>query len=176
MPGLRIAPALLGLAETPPELVGRPRVLRPVVPAERLVVRRAVARGRFDDVVFTQDHRDLQVPRSGRRIILRARHAPDQRTLPEPARRISVRRDPAADEIVVSDGGKSDSANLQEIFASDAVVALMDPVYPVYADSNVVAGRSGPADASGRYAGMVYLPCVAENAFQPALPDRHVDL
>src|SRR6266704_313521 len=82
----------------------------------------------------------------------------------------------ALDEIFVSDGGKSDSANLQEIFASDAVVALMDPVYPVYADSNVVAGRSGPADASGRYAGMVYLPCVAENAFQPALPDRHVDL
>src|SRR5947208_3265097 len=56
------------------------------------------------------------------------------------------------------------------------VDALMDPVYPVYADSNVVAGRSGPADASGRYAGMVYLPCVAEYAFQPALPDRHVDL
>src|SRR5437764_10252994 len=82
----------------------------------------------------------------------------------------------APDEIFVSDGGKSDSASLQEIFASEAVVALMDPVYPVYADSNVVAGRSGPADASGRYAGMVYLPCVAENDFQPALPDRHVDL
>ena len=80
------------------------------------------------------------------------------------------------DEIFVSDGGKSDSANLQEIFAPDCVVALMDPVYPVYADSNVVAGRSGPADASGRYAGFVYLPCTAENAFQPALPDRHVDL
>ncbi len=80
------------------------------------------------------------------------------------------------DEIFVSDGGKSDSANLQEIFAWDSVVALMDPVYPVYADSNVVAGRSGPADESGRYAGFVYLPCTAENAFQPALPDRHVDL
>src|SRR5919201_788505 len=80
------------------------------------------------------------------------------------------------DEIFVSDGGKSDSASLQEIFAREAVVALMDPVYPVYADSNVVAGRSGPADASGRYAGMVYLPCVAENDFQPALPDRRVDL
>jgi LL-diaminopimelate aminotransferase len=52
----------------------------------------------------------------------------------------------------------------------------MDPVYPVYADSNVVAGRSGPADDSGRYPGFVYLPCTAENAFQPALPDRHVDL
>ena len=81
-----------------------------------------------------------------------------------------------ADEVFVSDGGKSDSANLQELFAADCVVALMDPVYPVYADSNVVAGRSGPAYESGRYAGMVYLPCTAENGFQPALPDRHVDL
>ena len=76
----------------------------------------------------------------------------------------------------MSDGGKSDSANLQEIFAPDCVVALMDPVYPVYADSNVVAGRTGRADASGRYAGITYLPCTAENSFQPALPDRHVDL
>src|SRR6059036_3593874 len=84
--------------------------------------------------------------------------------------------DVAVDEIFVSDGGKSDSANLQEIFAQDCVVALMDPVYPVYADSNVVAGRSGRADESGRYTGIVYLPCTAENHFQPALPDRHVDL
>ena len=80
------------------------------------------------------------------------------------------------DEIFVSDGGKSDSANLQELFAPECVVALMDPVYPVYADSNVVAGRSGAADETGRYAGIVYLPCTAENDFQPALPDRHVDL
>jgi LL-diaminopimelate aminotransferase len=82
----------------------------------------------------------------------------------------------AVDEVFVSDGGKSDSANLQELFARECVVALMDPVYPVYADSNVIAGRSGPADAEGRYAGFVYLPCTAENAFQPALPERHVDL
>jgi len=80
------------------------------------------------------------------------------------------------DEIFVSDGGKSDSANLQELFAPECVVALMDPVYPVYADSNVVAGRSGPADDSGRYPDFVYLPCTADNAFEPALPDRHVDL
>jgi LL-diaminopimelate aminotransferase len=82
----------------------------------------------------------------------------------------------AADEVFISDGGKSDSANLQEIFAGDCVVAVMDPVYPVYADSNVVAGRAGAADATGRYAGMVYLPVVAENDFQPALPEQHVDL
>jgi LL-diaminopimelate aminotransferase len=82
----------------------------------------------------------------------------------------------AVDEIFVSDGGKTDSANLQELFATDCVVAVMDPVYPVYADTNVVAGRTGRADASGRYAGMVYLPCTAENDFQPTVPDRHVDL
>jgi LL-diaminopimelate aminotransferase len=82
----------------------------------------------------------------------------------------------APDEVFISDGGKSDSANLQEIFAQDAVVAVMDPVYPVYADANVVAGRTGAADESGRYAGMVYLPVVAENDFQPALPDRRADL
>lgn len=80
------------------------------------------------------------------------------------------------DEIFISDGGKTDSATLQEIFATEAVVGVMDPVYPVYADTNVVAGRAGAADATGRYAGMVYLPCVAENDFQPALPERHVDL
>jgi LL-diaminopimelate aminotransferase len=80
------------------------------------------------------------------------------------------------DEIFISDGGKSDSANIQEIFSTESVVGLMDPVYPVYADSNVVAGRSGAADESGRYAGFVYLPCTAENGFQPALPERHVDL
>jgi LL-diaminopimelate aminotransferase len=82
----------------------------------------------------------------------------------------------APDEIFVSDGGKQDSANIQEIFSADAVVALMDPVYPVYVDSNVMSGRSGDADPSGRYAGFVYMPCTAENGFRPALPDRHVDM
>ena len=82
----------------------------------------------------------------------------------------------AADEIFISDGGKQDSGNIQEIFATDSVVALMDPVYPVYVLSNVMAGRSGAADTSGRYAGFVYLPCTADNGFLPALPDGHVDL
>jgi LL-diaminopimelate aminotransferase len=80
------------------------------------------------------------------------------------------------DEVFVSDGAKSDTANIQEIFAADCTVALTDPVYPVYVDSNVMAGRAGEADAAGRYAGLLYLPCTAENAFQPALPDRPVDL
>ena len=82
----------------------------------------------------------------------------------------------AADEVFVSDGGKTDSANIQEIFAPESVVAVTDPVYPVYVDSNVMAGRAGAPDAAGRYAGLVYLPCTAANDFQPALPDRPVDL
>lgn len=82
----------------------------------------------------------------------------------------------APDEIIVSDGSKSDSGNIQEIFAADATVALTDPVYPVYLDSNVMAGRAGTADAGGRYSRVVYMPCTAENGFQPALPDRPVDM
>ena len=80
------------------------------------------------------------------------------------------------DEVFVSDGGKTDSANIQEIFAPECVVAVTDPVYPVYVDSNVMAGRGGAPDAQGRYAGLVYLPCTADTGFQPPLPDRHVDL
>jgi LL-diaminopimelate aminotransferase len=82
----------------------------------------------------------------------------------------------APDEIFVSDGSKSDSGNIQEIFAADAVVALTDPVYPVYLDSNVMAGRTGSADDRGRYPRVVYLPCTADNGFQPPLPDRPVDM
>jgi LL-diaminopimelate aminotransferase len=80
------------------------------------------------------------------------------------------------DEIFVSDGGKTDSANIQEIFAAESVVALTDPVYPVYADASVMGGRTGAADENGRYAGLVYLPCTARTGFQPELPDRPVDL
>jgi len=81
-----------------------------------------------------------------------------------------------ADEIFVSDGAKSDTGNIQEIFSPEAVVALTDPVYPVYVDSNVMAGRSGDAGSDGRYSRYVYLPCTAENQFRPPLPDRPVDL
>lgn len=80
------------------------------------------------------------------------------------------------DEIVVSDGTKQDSGNIQEIFATDSVVALTDPVYPVYVDSNVMAGRTGEADDSGRYRGLIYLECTADNGFAAPLPDRHADL
>ena len=80
------------------------------------------------------------------------------------------------DEIFVSDGSKSDCGNIQEIFSSDAVVAITDPVYPVYLDTNVMAGRTGPLGADGRFEGVVYLPCTEENNFSPALPDRPVDM
>ncbi len=80
------------------------------------------------------------------------------------------------DEIFVSDGSKCDTGNILDIFGSENVIAVTDPVYPVYVDTNVMAGRTGAADESGRYAGLVYLPVTAENNFTPSLPDRKVDL
>lgn len=84
--------------------------------------------------------------------------------------------DISADEIVVSDGAKCDSGNIQEIFAADSTIAVADPVYPVYVDTNVMAGRTGPADTDGRYGGIVYMPCREEDGFLPALPSEPVDL
>jgi LL-diaminopimelate aminotransferase len=82
----------------------------------------------------------------------------------------------AADEVFVSDGSKCDTANIQEIFATDNVVAVTDPVYPVYVDSSVMTGRTGVIDEKGRFGGLVYLPTTAENGFDPALPTQKVDL
>ena len=81
-----------------------------------------------------------------------------------------------ADEIFVSDGSKCDSGNILDIFGENNVIAVVDPVYPVYVDTNVMAGHTGPADASGRYGGLVYLPVTAENDFVPELPRQRVDL
>jgi LL-diaminopimelate aminotransferase len=80
------------------------------------------------------------------------------------------------DEVFVSDGSKCDTGNILEIFGQDNVVAIVDPVYPVYVDTNVMAGRTGAADERGRYAGLVYLPATADNNFMPALPEGKVDL
>lgn len=82
----------------------------------------------------------------------------------------------AEDEVFVSDGAKSDVANIQEIFGRDNTVAITDPVYPVYLDTNVMAGRTGELGGDGRFAGIVYLPCTAENGFKPALPTGKVDM
>jgi LL-diaminopimelate aminotransferase len=78
-------------------------------------------------------------------------------------------------EFFVSDGAKSDSANIQGIFSDDCVVAVQDPAYPVYVDSNVIAGRTGQATEAG-YQGLVYMPCTEENGFFPKLPTQKVDL
>ncbi len=82
----------------------------------------------------------------------------------------------SSDEVFISDAAKCDTANIQEIFGLNNVIAVTDPVYPVYVDSNVMAGRSGPMNDSGRYEGIVYLPCTAENNFIPKLPQTPVDL
>ncbi len=83
----------------------------------------------------------------------------------------------AADEIFVSDGAKSDSANIQEIFSLDNKIAVCDPVYPVYVDSNVMAGRTGTYDAaSGLWSDVIYMPCSAANGFAPELPKETPDL
>ena len=78
-------------------------------------------------------------------------------------------------EFFVSDGAKSDSANIQGIFSDDCVVAVQDPAYPVYVDSNVISGRTGQATDSG-YQGLVYMPCTEQNGFFPGLPNQKVDL
>ncbi len=80
------------------------------------------------------------------------------------------------EEIFISDGSKCDSGNIQEIFALESKVAIVDPVYPVYVDTNVMAGRTGSIDSEGRYERMVYLPATAENGFSPPPPDMGVDL
>ena len=81
------------------------------------------------------------------------------------------------DEIFVSDGAKSDSANIQEIFAGDSRIAVCDPVYPVYVDSNVMAGRTGTYDAAAEtWSDVIYMPCTAENGFVPELPKERPDL
>jgi LL-diaminopimelate aminotransferase len=81
-----------------------------------------------------------------------------------------------ASEIFVSDGSKCDSGNIQELFDAGATVAVTDPVYPVYVDSNVMAGRTGPAGADGRYPGIVYLPTTPANRFTPEPPATKIDV
>lgn len=86
-----------------------------------------------------------------------------------------VEIDPA--DIFISDGAKGDLGNFQELFGRESVIAVTDPVYPVYVDSNVMAGRAGTLDdKAGSWSGIVYLPCTAENGFIPSLPARRPDV
>jgi LL-diaminopimelate aminotransferase len=83
----------------------------------------------------------------------------------------------APDEIFVSDGAKSDCGNIQELFSADARIALCDPVYPVYLDSNVMSGRCGDYDEKTQtWSRVIYLPCMAENHFVPDIPEETPDL
>lgn len=82
----------------------------------------------------------------------------------------------SADEIFVSDGAKSDTGNFQELFRWDNSIAVIDPIYPVYIDSNAMIGRAGTVGADGRWTNVIYLPCNAENNFVPDLPKQRVDV
>ncbi len=83
----------------------------------------------------------------------------------------------SADEIFVSDGAKCDSGNIQEIFSLDNKIAVCDPVYPVYVDTNVMAGRTGTFDVNSEtWSDVIYMPCLAENNFAPELPKETPDL
>jgi LL-diaminopimelate aminotransferase len=80
-------------------------------------------------------------------------------------------------DFFVSDGAKPDSGNIQSIFSADAVVAIQDPAYPVYVDTNVIGGRTPGFDQkTGKYEGFIYMPCTAENGFIPEVPEEHADL
>ena len=81
-----------------------------------------------------------------------------------------------AEEIFVSDGSKCDSSNILDILGEGNRIAVTDPVYPVYVDSNVMAGRTGEADGAGRYGGLTYLPITADNGFTAEIPSEPVDL
>ena len=81
-----------------------------------------------------------------------------------------------ADEIFISDGSKCDTGNILDIFGKNNKIAVTDPVYPVYVDTNVMAGHTGAANEKGEYEGLVYLPITAENDFTAEIPSEKVDL
>ena len=82
----------------------------------------------------------------------------------------------SANEIFISDGSKCDTGNIQEIFGSDNKIAICDPVYPVYADTTVMSGKTGTCQSNGYYDGIIYMPCTKENGFTPELPTETPDL
>jgi len=81
-----------------------------------------------------------------------------------------------ADDIIVSDGSKCDTGNIQEIFGAGNKIAICDPVYPVYADTTVMSGKTGNCQSNGYYSGIIYMPCTDENGFIPELPTERPDL
>jgi LL-diaminopimelate aminotransferase len=84
--------------------------------------------------------------------------------------------DISAEDIFISDGSKCDTGNIQEIFGNDNKIAICDPVYPVYADTTVMSGKTGQCQSNGHYEGIIYMPCTSENNFTPDLPEETPDL
>ena len=82
----------------------------------------------------------------------------------------------SASEVFISDGAKSDTGNIGELLHMDNSMAVTDPVYPVYVDSNVMCGRAGTLNDNGKWSNITYLPCTAENGFVPAIPNHRIDL
>ena len=80
------------------------------------------------------------------------------------------------DEIFVNDGAKSDTGNFQELLSTDVRIAVTDPIYPVYIDSNVMGGRTGILNHDGHWSNVIYMPCKEENGFVPELPNEKVDV
>lgn len=98
-----------------------------------------------------------------------------RKRLAEYYKRYGVDLDP--DEFFISDGAKPDTSNIQSIFSKESVVAVQDPAYPVYVDSNVISGRTGEFDAEkGFYEGLMYMPCTEENGFIPEVPSEKADM
>jgi LL-diaminopimelate aminotransferase len=136
-------------------------VTLPLVPAVREALHAAV------DEMGTEEGFHGYGPENGYEFLLEAIREHDYR-----ARGLEVE----LDEIFVSDGSKQDSGNIQEIFGSDCTLCITDPSYPVYVDTNVMAGRTGEADDTGRFQGILYLLATEDNAFTPAPPRERVDL
>ena len=147
--------------EAPIIKLGIGDVTEPLVPAVREAMKAAV-----DELGDRKTFRGYG-PERGYDFLIDAIREHDYRT-----RNVEV----DADEIFVSDGSKCDSGNIQELFPADATIAVTDPVYPVYVDSNVMAGRTGAANDSGRYEGIVYLPSTEDNQFSPRPPRDRVDV
>ncbi|GHU91653.1 LL-diaminopimelate aminotransferase [Deltaproteobacteria bacterium] len=135
-------------------------VTRPLVPAVVSALHRAV------DEMGEAAHFRGYGPEQGYEFLREAIAQHDYK-----ARGVDLR----TDEIFVSDGAKSDIGNFQELFAADSVVAVTNPVYPVYVDSNIMAGRAG-GFAAGRWKRLVYLPCLKSNNFVPDLPKTRPDM
>jgi LL-diaminopimelate aminotransferase len=136
-------------------------VVLPLVPAVIEALHRAV-----DEMATAAGFRGY-APDHGYDFLIAAIREHDYRT-----RGIEI----ANDEIFVSDGSKQDSGNIQEIFGQGCKIAVSDPAYPVYVDTNVMAGRAGKADASGRHAGILYLPTREANGFAPEPPGEAADV